>query len=43
VVVLVTVCLTLLLLLLVVVLLAIFCKHTSTLNTRTSLSALTVA
>jgi hypothetical protein len=41
VVVLVTVCLTLLLL--VVLLLAIFCKHTSTLNTQTSLSALTVA
>jgi uncharacterized membrane protein AbrB (regulator of aidB expression) len=39
VVVLVTVCLTLLLL----VLLAIFCKHTSTLNTRTSFSALTIS
>jgi hypothetical protein len=41
VVVLVTVCLALLLLLLV--LLAIFCKYMSTLNTRTSLSALIVA
>ena len=37
VVVLVTVCLTLL------VLLAIFCKHTSTLNTQTTLTTLTIA